>query len=54
MREVSFLLVIAVLVGLFYGGMSYKEADILRGCNNYGTFVAADARYTCNFSHNVE
>lgn len=54
MREVSFLLIIAVMVGLFYGGMCYKESSILRGCDNYGSFTTSDARYSCKFSHAID
>lgn len=54
MREAVILLVATVMVGTFFLGMSYKEADIVRSCDNYKTFTLSDARYTCTFSHKIE
>lgn len=54
MREILFLLITAVIAGLFFGGMRYKEADIVRSCTNYKSFTTTDARYSCNFSHAIE
>ncbi|MFA7241362.1 MAG: hypothetical protein WC091_14720 [Sulfuricellaceae bacterium] len=54
MREISFLLIAAVIVGSFFVGMSYKEKDIVRSCDNYNTFTADDARYACKLSHKIQ
>jgi len=54
MRETVFLLIAAIIVGSFFAGMSYKEADIVRSCNNYKSFVAAEARYACQMSHKIQ
>jgi len=54
MREVSFLLIAAAIIGSFFVGMSYKEADIVRSCDNYNSFIAADARYACKLSHEIQ
>jgi hypothetical protein len=54
MREVVFLIVAAIIVGAFVLGMKYKEADIVRSCDNYGSFMTADARYSCVLSHKIQ
>lgn len=54
MREISFLLTAAVIIGSFFVGMSYKEADIVRNCDNYNSFIAAEARYACKLSHKIQ
>lgn len=54
MRETVFLLIAAAIVGAFFAGMSYKEEDIVRSCNNFASFVADDARYACNLSHKIQ
>lgn len=54
MREISFLLIAAAFIGSFFVGMSYKEADIVRSCDNYNSFTTADARYACKLSHEIQ
>lgn len=54
MREIVFLIIAAVIVGSFFMGMGYKEADIVRNCTNYKSFTTSDARYACDFSHNIQ
>lgn len=54
MREIVFLIIAAVIVGSFFMGMSYKEADIVRSCANYKSFTTDDARYACKFSHDIQ
>ena len=54
MRETVFLLIAAVIIGSFFAGMSYKEADIVRSCTNYASFVADDTRYSCQISHKIQ
>jgi hypothetical protein len=54
MREALYLIFAVIVIGAFILGMKYKEADIVRSCNSYGSFTTVDARYSCILSHKIQ